>query len=145
MSKIKNILIFVAIGIGLILIYIYFIKPAPEQNGLVSITPGGSSGVTTATTDGQDSLGTKDFLLVLLSVKNIKLDDTIFSDAAFSTLHDSSIILTPDGTEGRINPFAPIGSDRTTTPVNNPNTGGTNPQSGGAPANTTPLVPPKTN
>ncbi len=53
----------------------------------------------------------KDFLVLLSNVKNIKLDDTIFSDPAFNSLHDSSITLIPDGTEGRPNPFAQFGND----------------------------------
>ena len=38
------------------------------------------------------------------------------------TLHDSSILLIPDGTEGRPNPFAPIGSDITASVINSINT-----------------------
>ena len=71
--------------------------------------------------------------MVLLNVKNIKLDDSIFSDIAFSNLRDSSITLIPDGTEGRPNPFAPIGSDASVAPVNNssvPKTTQTTTQSG---------------
>ena len=118
-SKIKNILIFTVIGAALVLVYIFFIKPSDEENvGLVSTLPD----QTTSPTDSasiNDSLGTKDFLVVLLNVKNIKLDDSIFSDIAFSNLRDSSITLIPDGTEGRPNPFAPIGSDASVAPVNN--------------------------
>ena len=57
------------------------------------------------------ALVAKDFLTLLLSVKNIKLDDAIFFDVAFNSLHDSSITLIPDGTEGRPNPFAQFGND----------------------------------
>ena len=53
----------------------------------------------------------QDFLSLLLNVKSIKLDSTIFDDPAFLSLYDSSITLTPDGTEGRVNPFAPLGAD----------------------------------
>lgn len=118
MLKPKNILIFIGIGAVLVLIYIFFIKATPEQAGLVSSTTNGEPTSTNATTNG-DTLGAKNFLSILLNVKNIKLDDSIFSDAAFNTLQDSSIILTPDGTEGRPNPFAPIGTDKTTTILNN--------------------------
>ncbi len=122
MLKPKNIIIFVAIGAVLVLIYIFFIKPAPEEAGLVS-TSTDKSGITgSPNTSGEDSLGAKNFLSILLNVKNIKLDDSIFSDIAFSTLRDSSIILTPDGTEGRPNPFAPIGIDKATLPTNVPTT-----------------------
>lgn len=110
MPKIKNIIIFVAIGAALILVYVFFIKPDPDIPVLVSSTasPMAQNG---AVLNNNPSVA-REFLTLLLSVKNIKLDDTIFSDDAFNSLHDSSITLIPDATEGRINPFAPIGSDK---------------------------------
>lgn len=106
--KIKNLIIFIVIAVGIVLVYIFFIKKGPEQAPLVSV-----SNSTTPVTNLQpnSSLLTQDFLSVLLNVKNIKLDDTIFKDPAFISLSDSSILLVPDSTEGRPNPFAPIGSD----------------------------------
>lgn len=120
MAKIKNIIIFIIIVVILIFIYIYFFKSKDPEASLTS-TSGNAVLPTTNTSDKNLSIG-KDFLTVLLNVKNIKLDDSIFSDLAFSTLHDSSILLVPDGTEGRPNPFAPIGSDITATAVNSLNT-----------------------
>ena len=106
--KIKNIIILVVVAIALILVYVFFLKPAPAEPNLTSSGTAVSS--TTNVTD-QNNSANQDFLSLLLSVKSIKLDDSIFSDSTFSTLHDSSILLTPDGTEGRPNPFAPIGND----------------------------------
>ena len=52
------------------------------------------------------------------TVKNIKLNDAIFSDVTFNSLRDSSITLTPDGNEGRPNPFAQFGNENiSTSPV----------------------------
>ena len=108
-STVKNIIIFVVIGAALVLVYVFFLKPAPPQASLTTST---SSPVSTgATAPLQSSAIGADFLSVLLNVKSIKLNDGIFVNPAFATLHDSSINLTPDGTEGRPNPFAPIGSD----------------------------------
>ena len=110
MPKIKNIIIFLAIGAVFVLIYIFYLKASPATAPLVSSseTPVVSSGSTGDT----NSSVTQDFLTLLLSVNNIKLDDAIFSDAAFTSLDGSnSITLTPDGTEGRVNPFAPLGTD----------------------------------
>jgi hypothetical protein len=113
-SKIKNIILFTVIAAALILAYVFFFKKAPEQAPLVS-----SSGVPVlpAVSSDQTSEIGRDFLSVLLNVKNIRLNDSIFSDSAFLSLHDSSILLIPTAneTEGRPNPFAPIGSDITAT------------------------------
>ncbi len=104
-GTIKNILIFAGIGIIFILIFIFFIKKPPEEGNLVSTSSG-----TTANPEGVgDPVVTQDFLSLLLNVQTIKLDDAILSDNAFIRLKDSSITLIPDGTEGRPNPFAPIG------------------------------------
>ena len=119
-STIKNIIIFIVIGVILIFVYIFFFKSKAPEASLTS-TSGNPVIPSTNSTDTNLSIG-KDFLTVLLNVKNIKLDDSIFSDLAFSTLHDSSILLIPDGTEGRLNPFAPIGSDITASAINSINT-----------------------
>jgi len=116
--KIKNIIIFAVIAVVLILIYIFFIKPSPEQQNLVSSTTSLNTALTdTNTTVDQNSLIAKDLLSVLLSVKSVKLNDTIFSDTAFINLYDSSILITPTGDEGRLNPFAPIGSEAVAAPI----------------------------
>ena len=113
--KVKNILIFVGIGVTLTLVYVFFLKPAPEQSSLQTVAtpslPNMDGTLPNSDVLDKNSLMAKDFLTILLSVKNIKLDDTLLSDPAFLGLHDSSITLNPDGTEGRPNPFAPIGSD----------------------------------
>src|SRR6185436_9117107 len=114
MPKTKNIIIFVSIGAVFILIYIFFLKPSPPPPTLVSTTPVTPSPTTTALEDANSSVA-REFLSLLLSVKSIKLNDSIFSDQAFMSLHDSSITLIPDGNEGRPNPFAPLGTDNFAT------------------------------
>ena len=104
LPKIKNAIIFVSIALVLILAYVFLIKKTPEGENLVSFS-GSQNNVVSNTSSSLD----KDFLPLLLSVKNIKLDDSIFSDPAFIFLVDSSIVLTPDGNEGRSNPFALFG------------------------------------
>ncbi|MEK7564431.1 MAG: hypothetical protein AAB510_02585 [Patescibacteria group bacterium] len=117
MKKLKNILIFTAIAGIFLLIFIFFVKKSPEESGnLVTTSPSGS--VVPTDTNVADSTITQEFLTLLLSVEGIKLDATIFSNPAFTSLRDSTIILNPDGTEGRPNPFAPIGSDKVSTSVN---------------------------
>jgi hypothetical protein len=110
-SKIKNIIIGVVVIAVLVLVYIFFIKKSSTETGLTS-----SSGdsvvaeVPGASSTNAEEVG-KDFITVLLSVKSINLDDSIFKDKAFMSLNDSSITLIQVGDEGRPNPFAPIGSE----------------------------------
>lgn len=116
MSKIRNIIIFIAIAAIFVLIYIFFIKSSSDQGSLVSQTsnttlPNIDGSVTNANISNETSLVVQDFLILLLNVKNIKLNDAIFSDPSFNSLRDSSITLIPDGNEGRPNPFAKFGSD----------------------------------
>lgn len=110
-SKIKNIIIFAVIIIIFILIYFFYIRKTPNEVGLVSSPNSAGSTLPNSNTLNQNSSIAKDFLSLLLNVKSIKLDSSILEDGAFTALSDSSIILTPDGTEGRPNPFAPLGTD----------------------------------
>ena len=93
----------------LILAYVYFIKSDGDEESLVSSSPFAFD--TGAVSPGEGAVLGQEFLTLLLNVKNIRLDDSIFTDPAFATLRDSSIVLIQDGNEGRPNPFAPIGSD----------------------------------
>ena len=115
-SKIKTILILVAAAVVLVLIYILFIKKGPADVALISST--GTTGEVSMTNTPIDNATlevSQDFITTLLSVKSIKLDDTIFKEPSFISLRDSSIILVQDGNEGRPNPFAPIGSETAPT------------------------------
>lgn len=104
---VKNIIIGV-IAVGLLILgYIFFSNSSSTDTALTSSS--GEAGTTATTTQGEQDKLSQDFVTMLLGVKSIKLDDTIFSDPAFTSLRDSSILLVPDGTEGRPNPFAPIG------------------------------------
>ena len=105
------------VGLALILIYIFFLKPAPAQPDLVTSSGGTTSPNVTNTAEQTTQIGA-DFLATLLNVKSITLDDSIFTDPAFANLHDSSIVLIPDQTEGRPNPFLPIGTDVSSTTDN---------------------------
>lgn len=110
MSKLKNIIIFVVIGLVLTGGYFMFVKKPSEPVKLTSSNgnPDATNGVSL---NEQDSMIAKELLGVLLNVKNIRLNDGIFNEEAFISLRDSTILLVPDGTEGRPNPFAPIGKD----------------------------------
>ncbi len=120
--KIKKIIIFAFIAAILIFAYSFLAKKKGEDANLATTGVVNPSPITPATSGalGSNPLAATDFLSVLLNVKSIRLDDTIFSDPAFLSLHDSSIVLVPDGTEGRPNPFAPIGTDIGPAPVSTP-------------------------
>lgn len=105
-QKSKNIILFTVIAGVFVLIFVFFMGDEPDPASLV-VTDGAQSLNPANTTDPI----TTDFLSLLLNVRTIKLDDSIFSDRAFLSLRDSSIILLKDGTEGRPNPFAPIGAE----------------------------------
>jgi hypothetical protein len=109
MPNLKNSIIFVGLAVVIILGYIFFFKKdsAPVPN----LTTSGAIDTTGAAQTAASGAAGSEFLTLLLNVKNIKLNDSIFADPAFNSLVDSSITLNPDGTEGRPNPFAPIGSD----------------------------------
>ncbi len=104
LSQIKNIIIFSIIALALILSYVFFIKKNPEEINLISSSSSQTNNTSAKSTHNLD----EDFLPFLLNVKNIKLNDSIFTDPAFLILVDSSIILVPEGNEGRPNPFAPF-------------------------------------
>ncbi len=122
--KIKNIIIFVTIGAVFIFIYLFFIRSSTPTPSLVA-SPQDTT-ASTGTDAGSSVLNdatTQDFLSTLLSVNNIKLDTTILSDPAFISLHDSTVLLTPDPNPGRPNPFAQFGDD-TPPPTNTSTTSG---------------------
>lgn len=122
MPKIKNIIIFVVIAAVFILIYVFYIKPTFFGGAPALSTTTPSATDTTGTTATGASVVPDNFLTLLLSVNNIKLNDAIFSDPAFIGLRDSSITLIPDTTIGRPNPFAPIGSDVVPPPASSTTT-----------------------
>lgn len=109
MPKLKNIIIFLVIVLLVALLYFFFRRGSSETENLIS-SPGQT--LPQNAMAAVEVAEAKDFLTLLLSVKNIKLDDTILSDIAFTSLDGShSIILESDGSEGRPNPFAPFGTD----------------------------------
>jgi hypothetical protein len=114
MKNLKKIIIFIVL-IGVAVLAFVLLQPKKAPEGVVSLV-----NTENQTANATDSVGA-DFLTLLLSVKNIKLEDSIFSDKAFMNLKDSSIVLIPDGTEGRTNPFAPLGQDAVSSTVNSLN------------------------
>lgn len=94
---IKKILIGVAVVAVLFVLY-RALSGGEEEPALSSETPSGLP----AEQGG-------DLLSLLLQLKSITLGDGVFSDAAFQSLQDFTVKLTPEPI-GRRNPFAPIGA-----------------------------------
>lgn len=94
-SEIKNIVVFVAILAGLYFGYTYFF---PESAPLTT---------TSSPSGGPASVG-GDVLPILLELKKISLNQTIFTDPIFQNLNNYSTELGHEDA-GRPDPFAPVG------------------------------------
>ena len=116
----RNIIIFVGIAAVFFSAYIFFIGGSDEPEANLISSSNSTLPDTEDTTPLQQTLIAQNFLSLLLNVKTIKLDDSIFSLDTFNSLRDSSIILFPDGNEGRPNPFAQLGADSVEAPSNPP-------------------------
>ena len=106
-SKLKTILIIVGV-IVLIGAVIYFVssKSSPtESRGLVT-NGTAATAVTPSATPGS-TIG-REFVSMLLNLREITLDNSLFNDPAFISLNDYTITLVQPGGEGRANPFAPF-------------------------------------
>ena len=122
MSRLRNIIIFVCILLLVAVGYFFFLGRSAPEPSLVSTGPQAiPSGAGAETSNPITAIG-QDFLATLLSVRSIKLDDSLFLDPAYLSLKDSSITLFSDGNEGRINPFAPLGRDALPPPSVAPGT-----------------------
>ena len=99
LSKRKNIILFIILFVLAFFVYTFFFKSSGTEALLTKDVP----------ILAQDNVKGKDLLRVLLSLKNIKLDEEIFSSKLFISLQDFTITLPDTGTPGRNNPFAPIG------------------------------------
>src|SRR3989338_8466041 len=100
MSKLKPILISAGIVIALVFAYQAFFGGKKNEEGLISGAPIGPARPEAKAEDIPQNKYTKvsgEFLSLLLNIRNIKLDDSILANPAFTSLSDSSITLTQDG------------------------------------------------
>lgn len=136
---IKKILILV----GIIVLVIIAISVFSNKDKTTTGTLVSSNGDIVSPALGESTVG-EDFLVTLLNLRSIKLDDTLFADQKFRSLQDFTITLVPEGNIGRPNPFAPIGTDVETTAVTSA-TATTTPTTNTTPTTTgttNPVVPP---
>lgn len=111
MSKlIKRLIIFAVIFILVVVGYSIFFKKDATVGDLVTEGAFDAGG-------GDTQLVGDEFIGLLTDVQSIKLDGGIFTSSPFATLEDFSITLVQLGNEGRPNPFAPIGTDVSSTTI----------------------------
>jgi len=88
--------------------------PSNSQLTTTSTTPlgqgAGIPGGAVPAPSGQANTKGSEFALLLTSVKSISIDTSIFTNPAYKALRDFPVTLGTD-TIGRVNPFAPVGSD----------------------------------
>lgn len=99
LKKYKNIIIGVLVVVVLFIGYSLFTDNASKNAGLLSSQSG-----------TQANRGNSDLLVLLINLRSITLDDSIFSDPTFERLTDFGREITPEPT-GRNNPFAPVGAE----------------------------------
>jgi len=97
-TKTRNLIIIGAIIVIIALAGYFYTNRDQSSNALLLVNEGSA----TASVDS-------DLLNALRTLKQLKLDSSIFSNAAWLSLTDFSQIL-PTQSSGRTNPFAPIGS-----------------------------------
>lgn len=97
--KYKKIIISIVVITIAFFIYSAYFKPA--QNGAL---------VAVENQTGRQFAAGKEVLTLLIDLKSIELDGSIFEDKSFKSLEDFSLPIDPEP-KGRINPFAPIGTE----------------------------------
>ncbi|MCD8494588.1 MAG: hypothetical protein LRY41_02545 [Candidatus Pacebacteria bacterium] len=99
------------IVVGLIILAYIFLRPnnTAPQGTLVSSS--GAPVNTTASTQSMAGSSNSELLQLLNSIRGIRLDNAVLLNPAFAELRDITIPVSRDGATGRINPFAPLGSD----------------------------------
>jgi len=96
-----KIFVFGVVGfVALFVIYTLFFKGGD--------TPSPGELQTTSSATSEIEAVTVDLLALLLSLKTLDIDTTIFSDDRFKSLTDFSVALIPQPV-GRLNPFLPFG------------------------------------
>lgn len=110
MSKIlKPIIIAICIALLGFGAYAYIAKKKGADQGTLVSSNVGASIPSDSSIESEDI--SNHFLDLLLNLKNIKLDTSLFGATTFKALQDFSSPITPDSNPGRPNPFAPIGQD----------------------------------
>jgi hypothetical protein len=92
-------------------------QSASGSSTLATSTPTGASATGSAALNAGDVALNDKFLSLLLNMRTIKLDQSIFTSQTYLSLRDFSTPIAPDPNPGRVNPFAPIGIDAANAPA----------------------------
>lgn len=110
----KNIIIIASVIIVIAIIYFVFFRSNSNTNSSGSLTTISGSQSSAQTNNTDVNVTSQQFLTELLNIDSIKIDPSIENNPAFTVLVDYSKPITPDTNPGRVNPFAPLGSDSST-------------------------------
>ncbi len=121
---IKKIIIGIVILVVGVMVYNFIFKK--EASPAVGLSSTNTPVAVDTSLPTDDSVVGSEFLSILLNLKNIKLDDSLFASPSFSNLKDFTINLVQEGNQGRNNPFAPLGVDQVISSTTNTSTNSTN-------------------
>lgn len=108
-KTIKKILIILVVAVVILAGYAFFTTQAGSNNSsLSSLINSGNTGQIKET---NVALANTEILKILGSIKNIELQDDIFSNPVFKQLQDTQFTIPKPTQIGRTNPFLPIGYD----------------------------------
>lgn len=104
------VLVVVVLGVGGYLYATGAIGGGGSKSSGVSALTSSNTGTNPANTSSANAKSGAEIATLLNSVSRIDLNGAIFNDPSFLSLTDSSIILPPVSTDGRINPFVRTGA-----------------------------------
>lgn len=111
----KNILIGAVVIIVLVVIGFIIAKkfknPAPRTSSSSLVSETGQAPIPGTQPKTEVSILSDELFLLLGSLENLSLDDSVLFNPAFRALRDISIPLLREGNQGRPNPFSPLGVD----------------------------------
>lgn len=107
----RNIIILVVVvGLGIAGYSMFFKKDSGSATGLATTAGEGTTAESSQSATANAAVG-REFLTLLLNIRSIELNESIFESKAFTNLQNFSRPLPPDPNPGRPNPFAPLGVD----------------------------------
>jgi hypothetical protein len=111
-KNIKTILIVVGALIAAVVVYSVFFSNKTDESGGTLISGNTSQPVDSSNQAAVSGVNiSQEFVSLLLNLKKLNLDTSLFQDPVFQSLKDKTISFEDPGGQGRPNPFAPIGSD----------------------------------